>query len=76
MEYGNKSPSIKNLYLLCQALDITADYILGGILYPQDEEQETAKVCEEIMGILKKCDSEQIKGFRDISIIYANSVAK
>ncbi|MEE0516961.1 MAG: helix-turn-helix transcriptional regulator, partial [Anaerovoracaceae bacterium] len=27
IEYGNKGVSIKRLYLLCQVLDVTADYI-------------------------------------------------
>lgn len=76
IEYGNKCPSVKNLYLLCQALDITADYILGGKLYPIDQDDEAAEMCEEILAILRKCDVRQIKGFRDISLIYADSVIK
>lgn len=29
IEYGNKGVSIKRLYLMCQVLDVTADYLLG-----------------------------------------------
>lgn len=76
IEYGNKCPSIKNFYLLCQALDITADYILGGIVYDMDTDYEAASICKEIFGILKKCDTEQIKSIRDISMIYVDSLMK
>ena len=76
IEYGNKCPSIRNLYLLCLALETTADYILGGVMYDIDRDEEAAEVCREIIGILKKCDIEQIKGFRDISIIYTASLMK
>ena len=30
IEYGNKGVSIRKLYLLCQILDVTADYVLAG----------------------------------------------
>lgn len=76
IEYGNKCPSIRNFYLLCQALGTTADYILGGILYETGRDEETAEICEEIIGILKKCDIKQLKGFRDISVIYAENIMK
>lgn len=76
IEYGNKCPSVKSLYLLCQALESTADYVLGGVKYDADEEEEAAELCREIIGILKKCDIDQIKGFRDISLIYTASLMK
>lgn len=76
IEYGNKCPSVKSLFLLCQALEISADYLIGGTIYNADEEDEIIRTCEEIIAILKKCDLEQIKGFRDISIIYADAVTK
>lgn len=76
IEYGNKCPSVKSLYLLCQALESKADYVLGGVKYDADEEEEAAELCREIIGILKKCDIDQIKGFRDISLIYTASLMK
>ena len=76
IEYGNKCPSVKSLYLLCQALESTADYVLGGVKYDADEEEEAAELCREIIGILKKCDIDQLKGFRDISLIYTASLMK
>lgn len=75
IEYGNKSPSVRSLYSLCQALDITADYLLGGRVYA-DRDEEAIEACKEILEILKKCDADQIKGFRDISMIFANTVSK
>ena len=76
IEYGNKSPSVRSLYSLCQALDITADYLLGGRVYAADRDEEAIEACKEILEILKKCDADQIKGFRDISMIFANTVSK
>lgn len=40
IEYGNKGVSIKRLYLLCQVLDVTADYILAGNIYSGDEDKK------------------------------------
>ena len=38
IEYGNKGVSIRKLYLLCQILDVTADYVLAGNVYSRDED--------------------------------------
>lgn len=75
IEYGNKGISIKRLYWLCQILDVTADYILAGNVYSKDEDENAIKVCEEIMGLLQKCDARQLKGIREIAEIYADSMA-
>ena len=74
IEYGNKGVSIKRLYLMCQVLDVTADYLLAGNIYSRDEDEEAIKVCEEIMGILHKCDAKQLQGIREIAEIYADGV--
>lgn len=74
IEYGNKGVSIKRLYLMCQVLDVTADYLLAGNIYSRDEDEETIKVCEEIMGLLQKCDAKQLQGIREIAEIYADGV--
>lgn len=60
IEYGNKGVSIKRLYMLCQILDVTADYILAGNVYSKDEDERAIKVCEEIMGLLQRCDARQL----------------
>ncbi len=75
IEYGNKGVSIKRLYLLCQILDVTADYLLAGNVYDSDKDQEAIKVCEEIMGLLKRCNARQLHGIRDIAEIYADGVS-
>ena len=74
IEYGNKSPSAKTLFLLVQALDVTADYVLSGNTYDIDTDEHAGEICSEIMGILTGCDSEQLKSFRDISIIYVDAL--
>ena len=74
IEYGNKGVSIKRLYLMCQVLDVTADYLLAGNIYSRDEDEEAIKVREEIMGLLQKCDAKQLQGIREIAEIYADGV--
>ena len=75
IEYGNKGVSIRKLYLLCQILDVTADYVLAGNVYSRDEDEEAVKVCEEIMGLLQRCDARQLKGIRESAEIYADGVS-
>ena len=35
VEYGKKGMSMKTFYSICQALDITPNYLLAGFLYRQ-----------------------------------------
>ncbi len=74
VEYGNKRPSIKSLYLLSQALGVTTDYLVAGNMYSIDEDDEAFRICEDIIDIIRTCNTEQLKGFRKISIIYADNV--
>lgn len=74
IEYGNKGVSIKRLYMLCQILDVTADYILAGNIYSKDKDKEAIRVCEEIMGLLQRCNAKQLHGIREIAEIYADGV--
>lgn len=76
IEYGNKGVSINNLYLLCQILNVTADYLLAGNLYMADLDSEAARVCEEIMSLLRKCDAKQLDGIRSIAEIYADNIGE
>ena len=71
IEYGNKGISIKRFYLLCQVLDVTADYLLAGNVYSNETDRESMLVCEEIMTLLQRCDTKQLKGIREIAEIYA-----
>lgn len=74
IEYGNKGISIKRFYLLCQILDVTADYLLAGNVYSNETDRESMLVCEEIMTLLQRCDTKQLKGIREIAEIYADGV--
>ena len=74
IEYGNKGISIKRFYLLCQVLDVTADYLLAGNVYSNETDRESMLVCEEIMTLLHRCDTKQLKGIREIAEIYADGV--
>ena len=66
VEYGNKGMSIKNLYLLSQLLGVSAEYLLSGKLYSLDNDEESLRVHEEIVSLLKECTPEQIESFRRI----------
>ena len=74
IEYGNKGVSIKSLYLLSQALGVTTDYILAGSVYELDGDSEAARVQEQILDLLHRCDAKQLKGIRDIAEIYVDGV--
>lgn len=74
IEYGNKGISIKKLYLLCQILNVTADYILAGGILPEERDGERARACEEIMTILYHCDAKQLRSIGKIVEIYADEV--
>ena len=74
IEYGNKGVSIKKLYLLCQILDVTADYVLAGGILPEEVDGETSRACEEIMSILQKCSAKQLRGIGEKAKIYADEV--
>ena len=70
VEYGNKGVSIKSLYILSQALGVTADYILAGSVYELDNESDATRVQEEILELLHRCDAKQLRGIREITEIY------
>lgn len=74
IEYGHKGISIKKLYLLCQILNVTADYILAGGILPEEMDGETSRACEEIMAILHQCDARQLRSIGKIAQIYADEV--
>ena len=76
VEYGNKGMSIKNLYLLSQLLGVSAEYLLSGKLYSLDNDEESLRVHEEIVSLLKECAPEQIESFRRISQILADDMKR
>lgn len=76
VECGNKGMSIKNLYLLSQLLGVSAEYLLSGKLYSLDNDEESLRVHEEIVSLLKECTPEQIESFRRISQIFADDMKR
>ena len=72
IEYGNKGVSLRKLYLLCQALGVSADYILAGERFDDDDDLSRAR--EKVMSILCKCDAKQLDGIEKIATIYAEGV--
>lgn len=61
VEYGNKGMSIKTLFLMKQALGVTADYILTGNVYDADKDEEAKRTCDDIMSILHGCTRKQLR---------------
>lgn len=75
VEYGNKGVSIKSLYILSQVLGVTTDYILAGSVYSLDSDPAAMRVREEIMQLIHRCDTKQLKGIREITEIFVDGVA-
>lgn len=74
VEYGNKGISISTLYQLSQALNVKADYLLFGKTYDIDNNSDAMRTCEELQGILKSFDFQTLKGFREISRLYVDTM--
>ncbi len=74
VEYGKKGMSMTTFYSLCQALDITPNYLLAGNKYSYSGSEEYARVCEEIAFLLKDCDDKQISAAGDIIRIYTDNI--
>ena len=74
IEYGNKGVSLRKLYLLCQALGVSADYILAGERFDDDDDADLSRAREKVMSILCKCDAKQLDGIEKIATIYAEGV--
>ena len=55
IEYGNKGISIKRLYILCQVLQVSADYVLAGERENEEDNEDLMRAREKVMGILCKC---------------------
>ena len=74
VEYGNKGISISTLYQLSQALNVKADYLLFGKTYDIDNNSDAMRTCEELQGILKSFDFKTLKGFKEISRLYVDTM--
>ena len=76
VEYGNKGMSSNNLFLLSQILDVSMDYLIAGKILPGEKDGEVARVREEIMATLRKCDAKQLEDIGKIAWIFADRNAE
>ena len=61
IEYGNKGMSTETLVSLSEALGLTTDYILKGIVDEEGQDIERQAVKNDILGSLKVYDNDQLK---------------
>ena len=61
IEYGNKGMSTETLVRLSEALGLTTDYILKGIVDEEGQDIERQAVKNNILGSLKVYDNDQLK---------------
>ena len=74
IEYGNKGVSIKRLYMLCQILKVSADYILAGERIDEKDDEDLMRAREKVMTVLCDCDAKQLEGIEKITYIYADGM--
>lgn len=74
LEYGEKGVSIRNLYLLTQALDVSADYLLAGGRGPSDDEGERQLLKEKLLASLDRCNLKQLQCLEQIVKYYIKAV--
>lgn len=74
IEYGNKGVSIKRLYMLCQILKVSADYILAGERIDEKDDEDLMRAREKVMTVLCDCDAKQLEGIEKIAYIYADGM--
>lgn len=70
IETGEKKPSLETLLIICDALDISVDYLLNGTIY--------SGVDKEITGKIKLCSIEDRKRISAIIDVFLeqNKLAK
>ncbi|WHH57179.1 helix-turn-helix transcriptional regulator [Petroclostridium sp. X23] len=56
MECGTAKPSLETLVKVCNALDVTIDYVLMDSLHQAKE-----YIHDEIAGLIKDCSDEQLR---------------
>ena len=61
IEYGNKGMSTETLVRLSEALGLTTDYILKGIVDEEGQDIERQAVKNDILSSLKVYDNDQLK---------------
>ena len=60
--------------LLCQVLEVSADYVLAGERENEEDDEDLIRAREKVMGILCRCDAKQLGGIEKIASIYADGV--
>lgn len=76
IEYGEKGISIKNLYMLSQILEVTADYILAGEREGNADDVEKDRLREGILEPLKVCNAQQLRCMEQIAKFYVEAIKK
>ena len=74
LEYGDKGPSVKNLYRLKQVLGVSIDYLMDGEPSGEDEEEPRKMLSENIMGSLSVCSVKQLRVMERITRLYIEGV--
>lgn len=74
VEYGNKGISVRTLYHLAQALNVSANYIISGCKYDIEQDENAKHICEDIKDVLETLDLDALRGFRNISRVYVDTV--
>ena len=76
VESGKKGVSIGTLYCLAQALDISADYLLGGPGGDDMSEEERQDFHCDIVKCLDECSGEQLKGVARIAKFLGSGIRR
>ena len=74
IEAGHKGTTIRRLLKICQALDLSPNYLLIGKISEQDESGAKKRLQEEILELLSRCTIKQLEGARDILRIYDDNL--
>lgn len=76
IEYGHKGMSFQTLCSICDALEVTPNYILGWSRYPIEGNEEYSQTCEEISEMLKACSPSQMKTISSIVKLYVDDIRR
>lgn len=74
IEYGEKGVSLKSLYKIMQALNLSADYILIGDESNMPTEEKRRVLSENILGSLSVCSVEQLGCMEQIARLYVEGI--
>ncbi len=75
LEYGDKGPSVRNLYRLKQILGVSVDYLFDGNTASKNEEEPRKMLSENIMEALSVCSVKQLRVMDQIAQLYTEEAA-